>query len=345
MKISAANAERFVKSPDPKVRAVLIYGPDSGLVRERGAALAATVVEDLQDPFRVAELTTAELKDDPARLADEAAALAFTGGRRVVRLRDGADALAVLFKDFLADPPGEALVVVEAGDLPARSSLRKAFEGAPAAAALPCYRDDARAVGGVIRETLAAAGLSASADALAYLAANLGGDRQLPRRELEKLTLYKGTEGGEISLEEARSSVGDSAMLTLDDIAFAVGAGDLKALERSLSRALLEGTAAISILRAVARHFQRLHLVAGQTRQGVPLEAALKKLRPPVFWKQQDSFKAQTARWTTAPLTGALERLLTAEQAAKRTGVPADTLVARVLLEVAANAPKRRRAG
>ena len=65
----------------------------------------ATVCPDLQDPFRVADLSAATLAADPARLADEAAQISLMGGRRVVRVRDAGDALAPLFGRFLADMP------------------------------------------------------------------------------------------------------------------------------------------------------------------------------------------------------------------------------------------------
>ena len=52
MKIAAGAAERFVAKPDPKIRAVLVYGPDEGMVGERGRALAKGVCEDLADAFR-----------------------------------------------------------------------------------------------------------------------------------------------------------------------------------------------------------------------------------------------------------------------------------------------------
>ena len=110
MKISAARAERFVQRPDPKARAVLVYGPDRGLVRERAEALARGVVEDLSDPFRVTEMTGAALAADPVRLADEAAALSLTGGARVVRVRGVGNDLAKLFAGFL-DAAAEGVAV------------------------------------------------------------------------------------------------------------------------------------------------------------------------------------------------------------------------------------------
>ena len=342
MKIPTARADRFAAAPDPGVRAVLVYGPDAGLVRERAGSLVRSVVEDPGDPFRVAHLSGAQLAADPALLADEAAALAMTGGRRVVRLENPAEEAAGLFADFLKRPPGDALVVVLAGDLPARSALRKLFEAADQGAALPCYRDDQRGLGTVIDATLSGAGLSATPEASAYLAANLGGDRQLTRRELEKLILYKGAGGGQVELQDALACIGDSADLTLDDLAYAVGGGDLAAMERALLRSLAEGSQPVALLRAVARHFQRLHFVAGTAAQGTPPAEAMKRLRPPVFWKLAARFKAQSAAWSDVTLGRALEGLLEAEAACKRTGAPAEILAARALTGIAANAPGRR---
>jgi DNA polymerase III subunit delta len=339
MKLTAKQAEAFLQKPDPAVRAVLLYGPDGGLVRERSAALLAKTVQDPADPFSVSEITAAQLKDDPARLADEAAALTFGGGRRFVRVRDANDKLAPLLKDFLAESPGEAFVVFEGDDLPARSALRKLFEGAKTAAAVACYHDDARSLDAVVRAFFAEAGVGVSREAAAFLASQLGGDRELTRRELEKVLLFNGGRG-EVSLAEAAACVGDSALLSLDDVALATAAGNLSALERALGRSLQEGNAPVSVLRAVARHLQRVHAVAGA---GGPVEEAMRRLRPPVFWKNEAAFRAQAEAWRPAALARAMNRLMEAEAACKRSGAPAELLAARTLLEIAANAPGRRR--
>ena len=343
MKLNARQTDHCGRPPDRDVRSVLLYGPDAGLRRERSAALLACIVADPEDPFAVTELSGSQLAEDPARLADEAAALVFGGGRRFVRVRDAGDRITPVVKDFLAGSPGEAFVVFEGDDLPARSSLRKLFEGDKQAAALACYHDDARSLGTVVRAFFADAGMKIERDAVAFLAAQLGGDRALTRRELEKLLLFKGPGGGEITLADAEACIGDSALLSLDDAAFATGAGNLAALERAISRSLAEGSSPISLLRAVARHFQRLHAVAGAPG-GV--EEAMRRLRPPVFWKAAESFKAQAGAWQPDSLGRALHRLLEAEAACKRSGAPAETLACRALLEIAANAPgRRRRAG
>ncbi len=315
------------------------------MVRERAENLARTVVEDLKDPFRIAELTPGDLKEDPARLSDEAAAISMMGGRRVVRLREASDGVSAIAKDFFASLPGDALIVVEAGDLPARSSLRKLFEGEKSGAAIACYRDDRRSLPSVIQASLKDYGHSITPDALTFLSENLGGDRQVTRREMDKLALYKGLEPGQIQLEDAMACVGDSADLTLDDLAFSVASGDLAMVERMLNRSFQEGSHAITILRAVARHFHKLLFVSGLMAQGAALEEAAKKLRPPLFWKTAAQFKAQAGAWPRNRLTRATARLLEAERDCKKTGAPAEILCSRVLFEISAASPLRRRKG
>jgi DNA polymerase-3 subunit delta len=62
MKIEARQVEAFLKKPDPKIRGVVIYGNDDGLIAERAVALAKTVCDDLTDPFRVVDIAGDVLK-------------------------------------------------------------------------------------------------------------------------------------------------------------------------------------------------------------------------------------------------------------------------------------------
>src|SRR5258707_11498945 len=81
-KLAPSRLAAFLQRPDPEIRAVLLYGPDEGLVRERAGIIGRTVCPDLNDPFRGADLSAATVAADPARLADEAAQLSLTGGQR-----------------------------------------------------------------------------------------------------------------------------------------------------------------------------------------------------------------------------------------------------------------------
>ena len=334
MKIAAGGVERFLRQPDTAVVCTLVYGPDQGLVRERAETLVRHVAGDLDDPFRVVELTAVAVANDPARLADEAAALSFSGGLQVVWVRAAGDGLAKVFEGFLAHAHGDAQVVVEAGNLGNRSSLRRVFERAGNAAALACYQDDERGLRRIIAESLAGHGLKASPDALAYLTENLGADRQVTRNELEKLALYKGGPGT-VSLEDAAASVGDSAATSYDAVAYAAAGGDQAGLDRALTRAFTEGLHAVGLLRAVARHLRRLHLAIALAARGRSPEQAMKALKPPVIFIFTGRFRAQMSAWPNHRLADAMEILIGAEVECKTTGLPARAVCGRALMRIA----------
>ena len=205
------------------------------MIRDRAGALVRFVAGSLDDPFLVAELG----RESVGELANEAASLPLTGGRRVVRLREATDAatdqVAAILKGM-----APALVVLEAGGLPTRSRLRSLVEAAPDGAAIACYPEEGRALTDTIRAVLTEGGASIDADALAWLSDQLGADRVSTRQEVEKLALYAGP-GGRVDLDAAMACVGDMAGLSLDDALFAATEGDVAMADRALELAAAEG--------------------------------------------------------------------------------------------------------
>jgi DNA polymerase-3 subunit delta len=340
VKLSPARVAAFLERPDQAIRAVLLYGPDTGLVRERADILARTVCPDTKDPFRVADLNGSGLVADPARLADEAAQMSLIGGRRVIRVHDATDRLTRLFAGFLDTAPGDGFVVAEAGELPGSSALRRVFDTSPRAVAIGCYPDTPRDRAAVIRDTLRAHRITASGDATQYLVEHLGSDRLLTRGELEKLTLYAG-EGGHIELDDVRLSIGDSAALATDDAIMAAAEGDTARVDRVLDRVFQEGQSAVSVVRAMLRHLQRLHGLAARLAAGATVAEVVRTASPPIFYRHEDSFKRQLALWNEAGLRAQLDRIAQAELHMKLTGLPAETICREALLAVA-QAPRSR---
>jgi DNA polymerase III subunit delta len=334
VRVSAARVAAFLKQPPREIRAVLLYGADAGLVRERADNLARSVCSDLHDPFRVAELSGPAVAADPARLADETAQMSLIGGRRVVRVREAGDRLAALFRGFLDDAPGDGFIVVEAGELPGSSALRRVFDASSRAAGIGCYPDTPRERVAVIQDALKAHRIAVSGEAVQYLVEHLGGDRLLTRAELEKLALYAG-EGGGIDVEDAQQSIGDSATLEVADAVMAATEGDAAKLDRVLDRVFQVDESPVSVIRALLRHLHRLQALAARMAAGATAVEVMGSARPPIFYKQEDNFRRQLALWTEPGLRAELDRVAQAELNMKLTGLPAETICREAMLAVA----------
>ncbi|MGH7044125.1 MAG: DNA polymerase III subunit delta [Acetobacteraceae bacterium] len=334
MKLDARGVGAFLRDPGT-CRVVLLYGEDTGLIRERAVGLIRLVAGSLDDPFRVSDLA----REDLAQLGNEAASLPLTGGRRAVRVREASDAAADPVKVVLAGR-APALVVLEAPGLPARSRLRTLVEAHADGAAIGCYPDDGRTLGETIRASLTEAGVTVDAEALAWLAGQLGADRMATRQELGKLALYAGP-GGRVDLAAAMASIGDMAGLSLDDALFAATAGDVARADRALELAIAEGANAVGVLRAALMHLQRLHRAQLAVEAGQSPAEAARSSRPPVFFRRVDAFARALGRWPEPALRAAMTAVAEAERACKRTGAPDGAICRHTVLTLARQAHAR----
>jgi DNA polymerase-3 subunit delta len=337
------HGQKVCAQPPDDINALLIYGGNAGLVRERARAAVKFAVEDLGDTFRLCELQAKEVGEDPARLADELGALSFSGGRRAVWLKDGGDKLTAAISSALEMEFGDTLLVVESGNLNPRSSLRKLFEQASNLAAVASYEDDSGSLQEYVGDFLAGEKASIERDALYWLLDRVGNDRMQVRSELEKLILFASSgetlaEDGSIriTLDTVMQASGDAGVWSFDRLADAVAGGNLTNIDRFLYLAYEDGDKPIAVIRAVARRFTQLHFVVGLAAAGNSIDKLISALRPPVFYKNRPALRAQAEHWSLSYIAQALDILGEAEIDCKTTGMPDEEICARALIRIGA---------
>jgi DNA polymerase-3 subunit delta len=265
-------------------------------------------------------------RDGWSAIGGEVTAMSMIGGRRVVRVREVTDAVLEPVRSALKTD-WDTLLVLEAPGL-GKGKLRTFVEAAADGAAIGCYPEEGRALQESIRSMLAETGVSADADAIAWLAETAGGDRSVVRGEVEKLALLAGV-GGRIDLDTARSCAGDSAGASADDGLLAAMRGDTIACDQAIEGAIAEGLAAIALLRMTLSHVQRVHLARLRMQSGMSASDAVRSLRPPVFFKAVGSVTASLALWSQEALVKAIEEGRQVEIACKQTGSRPELLVRR----------------
>jgi DNA polymerase-3 subunit delta len=306
----------FITSPKADCRAVLVYGPDAGLVAERADALAQVFTRQGQGQTEIVRLDDRDLAEDAARLEVELRTIPMFAGQSVVRVAAGPRLDVPALKILLAEDCANVLIV-EAGNLRPDSGLRKLFESDKRAAALPCYGDE-RGLSELIEAELAQAGLSIDRETRDYLLTRLGADQALSRAEVVKLALYA-QGGGAVSHDDVEAIVGDAAETALENFVYATSGGDAKAALSELQRLVAAGTDEGAALSALGRHFIQLHRVAAAVASGRTSEEALRSLRPPPRpRKREEAFLARCRRWGAGRLARALPLIQEAIRRSRR---------------------------
>lgn len=308
MKLTGRNAADFIRKPQATRAGILIFGADP----MRVATARAQIVNALVGPqgeseMRLTRIAASDLRKDPALVNDAVKAQGFFPGPRVALVEDATDGLSKLMTTVLEDwREGDAQLVVTAGQLTAKSALRKVFEGHSNSVGIALYDDPPNAED--VQILLDAAKLAIPnrdvMDAIMAMAHSLTpGDF---RQTIEKLGLYKLGDPEPLSVADVALLAPQSADVDVDDILVVVAEGNSQMIGPVLRDLYAQGVLPITLCIGAMRHFRQLHVVAsdpGGPGQGIG------RLRPPVFGPRRDRLVRQASQWGRDRLERAIAAL------------------------------------
>lgn len=328
MKLNARNLASLISNPT-EYRALLLFGPDEGLARERKKQILESILGKNFDPMSVSDLDEASVIDDPASLADALSSFSLLSDKTVVTLRSSSDKIASIIESALEIDACKNFLLVSAGDLSPRSNVRKLFEAGKNVAAFGCYSDDDRSLEQVIRGEFQKRGIHIEREAALYLSNQLGNDRSVTLREIEKIDLYLG-EQRSLSREEAELLTGGNDKAAVDDLCRLVASGNTSAALTLCNRLFIEGNYPVTILRALSYYFEKLLSVKFLVKEGKSMDEAVASLRPPLFFKQKTSFESHLKRFSIEKLRSVMTLFTVTETRTKRTQDPYTILLSAI---------------
>ncbi|MEM7744343.1 MAG: DNA polymerase III subunit delta [Pseudomonadota bacterium] len=300
MKLSGRAATKFCTTPDHGLVGTLIHGADGGQVAAARRKLVDTITE--QDDLRLSRLEAAEARRDAARIGDEIRARGFFPGRRVLLIEGGTDGLAKPLTVALDGATSEdAFLIVTADGLPARSTLRKLFEGTATLAALHLFADVPEPAD--IEAALKAAGAAGADPGAAMALAGLGSamDRGSFDRLVDTVALL--ARGRDVTEADVAALAPAGLDAELDALVAAVAEGQASAIGPLIRRLEAGGLNVVGALLALQRHF-RLLLAASVAGGNVD------SVRPPLYGPRKTAVQGQVRRWGNERLEQANRLLL-----------------------------------
>jgi DNA polymerase-3 subunit delta len=330
--LKAHEVARFLTRPDITEGIFLAYGPDAGLVRETAQRLIRQLSGGDPEAASVVTLDGGEVDADPSILAVEAKTMSLFGGKRIVRVRGAGKSLVMTLTELRDDPAGAA-IVLEAGNLAPKDALRALVEAARNGRALPCYPDSDEALQALIRDTFNQQGVRVDADVIATLREILGNDREITRRELEKLCLYAAA-SKVLTREDVLLLCADNGMLVIDAILDAAGGGHAEKLELALNRALSSAVDPQRLLAMTTIHFANLRRWRSEVDTGKTPRLVLENLRPKPHFSRVSALEQQLRLWSDSALANATDRILQATSDTRRRPGLAEPALRRTLLAI-----------
>ena len=318
MKANRGQLDKALKEP-AETRCFLFHGQDEAGSR----ALAKAVGAALGPEAERIDLTGAELKGDPARLADEAASISMFGGARWILVEPAGDECVAAVEALLEVPVTGNPVALVAGALRPSSALLKLALAAPAALAFASYVPDAREADRLALEMARAMGLVLRGDVARRVAEASNGNRAIIEQELAKFALFlDASPAAPATLDhdvvDALGAAADEG--DLGRLADSAISGDAAALESELARLRTMGMEGVTLIRALLRRMALLARLRAEVDAGRSPGAVMASSGKSFFFKEKERIEAQLRRWPSDLIAKAITRLAEAERQVKSSG-------------------------
>ncbi|MEO0057540.1 MAG: hypothetical protein RIT17_993 [Pseudomonadota bacterium] len=354
--MKAKNSD-FVRGLPPGIERLAMYffcGPD-----EAGASAAANrVAEALPDAGERVELSGADLRNDPARLGDEARSTSLFGGARHIWVRasgdEAHDALQILIETTEAGAGTAAPVIVVATSATDKSRTAKLLEKRKDALVAMFHQPDLSTVAQAVRAMADAAGLRLGGDLAERIARGAGLDVRLAQSEVTKLALYcdADPQSPKSATPEDHAAIG--AATEEDGFAPLVNAvlgGELGRISGEIRRMRELGLNPVGLALALERRAAQLAQITAHLGPRGSFDRIDKgaEMRLGIFFKEKRDIRNQFERWRLPAQRGGpetrLDRLIPRLTQLHRTllanSQAAELLLAQELAEIARYAARR----
>ena len=316
----------------------LFYGPNEGLVRKQIDRVIRYYSSE--HGYEALNLHSKEIDADNYAIDNNLKTVSMFFNGKVLTIDALKDKHLSIIEPIVEARPSNSILILKSENLIKSSKIRKFFENNKLCYSLACYEDDSKSLMQQIEKFVSENKLSINRDVKNYLMQSLSNDRMINQNELEKIKLYFAKSDNELSLNEIKFLLNDSSSQNLNKMNEAVMYGDAIKSSKIINKLLTEGTGPISLIRSLIQYLIRLQKTKIEMKRGNNFDNAIKHLKPPLFWKDKDSFQKHCLRWPLQGIEKSIEKLLETEISCKLNSKLASLNCEKSILLIATNAKK-----
>lgn len=306
----------FEKKPENYLsfRFFLFYGPNYGKVCDCTNLIKS--FKNVEQDFEVINFFSDEIKkEDLSRIFIENSTPNIFGSKTFLCFHLNSEKISKEIISIISKETNmDLIVVLKCHQLSPRSPLRSFFEKNNYSISVACYEESDNEKKTYISNFLQNEGVKISESLINLLANNLSNQRLEIKSELEKIIILHKTETAKNFMCNTFSFT--SASLNNDDtkFIFSLASKEKRGFVKNFNKFTDYGSNNMRLITYLLEHFFRLLVIKIKIYEGIDVSSAIKKLRPPIFFKNIPEFRQQLEMFSINELKFFIKKLLISKE-------------------------------
>ena len=301
--------EEIIKKKN-KFICILIYGQNEGLVTDHVDKIKSYLSNE---QYELINFNGKDLDDNPQSLDNVMRTVSMFHENKLVIADSIKDKHLEFIEEAILGSPQQSILIIKDGNLKKSSKIRSFFEKDKNCISLACYEDDGRSTMKNIEGFIKKNNFRINSEIKNYLLQSLSNDRMVSKHELEKIEIFYSDTSESISIENIKVLLNDNSTQDLNKMNENVMFGNVSKSSKIVNKLFSEGVNPISLVRSLTSYLLRIQTTKIEMQKGNNFDTSIKALKPPVFWKDKDSFQRHCQNWPLSSIEKNLSRLLETE--------------------------------
>jgi len=287
------------------IKSLLIHGVNHGFAKtviEQVASKNNLIISE----YDIKEITASKLQ----LIANNSN---FFKQKELIKISGVKETLSKEIQKCLIDSDFEHFICFQSEESLPASGTRNFFENGNNLASIGCYYENEDTIAKIILQQCKKHNKNIDEEALFYLKSHLKGDNQIIKFELEKLFNFT-HDKSLITKDDILATLSSDLLASGDEMCIYFAKKEVTNFLKEVKKLQDQNTNEVLMIRALARYYLNIYIVASKIEDGENIDIAIKSLYPPIFFKYIPDFKQIIRNHTSKDAIRCLEHIQQAER-------------------------------